>query len=103
MSNNLLVNPIRLDSPMSQGFKASTQAALGYFQYLQIKAIRWVGPAKVGDTFTISDLISGSVLATAECGVVSQDVLFDFNTCPQRWADFQLTQISSGVVWVYTA
>lgn len=103
MANNLLVSPIRLDSVMTQGFKASTQAALGYFQYLQIKAIRWVGPATVGDTFTIEDLIAGNVLATAECGVVKQDVLFDYNTSPRRWADFQLTQISSGVVWVYTA
>jgi len=44
MANNLVVNPIRLDTVMSSGWKTQIAAALGSFQLLRIEKVLWETP-----------------------------------------------------------
>jgi hypothetical protein len=102
VSNNLLVNPVRLDSIMSQGYKASTSAALGSFQYLLVEKILWETPVTVGDQIIFEDNLA-NVLATLTCDTANVSQCLDWTPKPRRWSDFTLTKISSGVVWLFLA
>ena len=103
MSNNLLVNPIRLDSIMASGYKASTLSALGSFQYLRVEKILWETPVSVGDQAVIEDLIAGNILATLTCDTANVSQCLDWTAKPKRWADFQVTKLSSGILYIYMA
>jgi hypothetical protein len=101
--SNLLVNPVVLTSAMSQGYKASTLSALGSFQYLRVEKILWETPLNVGDQMVIEDLIAGNILATLTCDTANVSQCLDWTPKPRRWADFQLTKLSSGTVYLYLA
>jgi hypothetical protein len=101
--SNLLVNPVVLTAAMTQGYKASTSAALGSFQYLLVEKIVWETPLNVGDQMVIEDLIAGNVLATLTCDTANVSQCLDWTAKPRRWADFQLTKLSSGTVLLYLA
>ena len=103
MANNLLVNPVRIDSIMVSGYKASTLTALGSFQYLRVEKILWETPLVVGDQMVIEDLIAGNVLVTLTCDTANVSQCLDWTAHPKRWQDFQLTKLSSGIVWLYMA
>ena len=103
MANNLLVNPMRIDSIMASGYKASTLTALGSFQYLRVEKILWETPLVVGDQAVIEDLIAGNILATLQCDTANVSQCLDWTPKPKRWADFQVTKLSSGILWIYFA
>ena len=101
--SNLLVNPVILNSTMASGYKASTLAALGSFQYLRVEKIVWEGPVSVGDKLVIEDLIAGNVLVQLVCDTAVVSQCLDWTPKPRRWADFQLTTLGSGTVLIYLA
>jgi len=100
MANNLLVNPVRLDSVMLTSYKTQTLASLGSFQYLKVEKILWETPVTVGDTIVFEDNLANT-LATLRCDTTLISQCLDWTPKPKRWADFTLTQIGSGVVWLY--
>lgn len=101
--SNLLVNPIVINSIMATGWKAATSAALGSFQYLKVEKILWETPVTVGDQAVIEDLIAGNILATLTCDTANVSQCLDWTAKPRRWADFQVTKLSSGILYVYLA
>lgn len=104
MANAIQQNPIYLDTVMTSSFKALLQAALdnGYSpSTLRISKIVWHAPALAGDTYQITDG-SGTVLFEGIAVGPNTDVVLDFNVNPKLVRDFQLTQISSGSLLIYT-
>jgi hypothetical protein len=101
--SNLLVNPIVLNAAMASGWKASTSATLGSFYYLLVEKILWETPVTPGDQMVIEDLIAGNILATLTCDTANVSQCLDWTAKPKRWADFQLTKLSSGTVYLYLA
>ena len=101
--SNLLVNPIVLNAIMASGYKASTKSALGSFQYLRVEKILWETPVTPGDQMIIEDLIAGNILASLTCDTANVSQCLDWTAKPKRWADFQLTTLSSGTVFLYLA
>ena len=97
MSNSLLQDPIILTQAMTGTYK--TLSGLVDLA-LRIERVLWVGPVSPGDTFTIVDA-NGYVLLSRTCSVAHQDVDTDFNANPELWRDFQLSQISSGTLYIY--
>jgi hypothetical protein len=102
MANNLAVNPIRLDSVMLTSWKTQIAATLGSFQNLRIEKILWETPATVGDQIIFEDNLA-NVLAVLTCDTVNVSQCLDWTAKPKRWADFTLSKISSGVVYLYLA
>jgi len=100
MANNLLVNPIRLDTVMLTSYKSQTAASLGTFQYLKVEKILWETPANIGDLIVFEDNLANT-LATLQCDTVKISQCLDWTPKPKRWADFTLNRIDSGVVWLY--
>lgn len=101
MANNYLVNPIRIDTAMTSSFKALTSASIGAFNTLLIKKVYWLNPATIGDTVSIIDPNSSEELMPLRAEVAGQSILIDFTPQPELWADFEVNQISSGVLYIY--
>lgn len=101
--SNLLVNPIVITAPMGAGYKASTSAALGSFQYLLVEKLYWLNPVTVGDLVVIEDLIAGNTLAEMRCETAGNSQMIDWTAKPKRWADFQVTTLGSGTLFIYLA
>jgi hypothetical protein len=102
VANNLVVNPIRPDSVMLTSWKTQIAASLGSFQNLRVEKIVWETPVTVGDQIIFEDNLA-NVLATLQCDTANVSQALDWTPKPRRWADFTLTKISSGVVWLYLA
>jgi hypothetical protein len=100
MANVLTQNPVRLDTAMLSSYKTQTLASLGSFQYLKVEKILWETPITVGDQIIFEDNLA-NVLVTLTCDTANVSQCLDWSAKPKRWADFTLTKISSGVVWLY--
>lgn len=116
MANNYNVQPIKLDTAMGSGWRALQTLNTGTLTLtspagvvttvpaqrgIWVTKVIWENPTSVGHTFSISDPNnSGTVLLAGACGVADQDVPYDFVNAAQ-WRDFKLTQISSGVLYIY--
>ena|SRR5271154_6853679 len=102
MANNLVVNPIRLDTVMLSSWKTQIAATYGSFQNLRVEKVLWETPVTVGDQIIFEDNLA-NVLVTLTCDTANVSQCLDWSAKPKRWADFTLTKISSGVVWLYLA
>lgn len=102
MPNYYNQDPVSLDTAMTGGYKAAVASTQGSFIPLRVSKIVWHNPAAAGNTFQIADPTSGTVLFEAIAAVAGQDVVLDFNANPKVVRDFQLTQISSGTLLIYT-
>jgi hypothetical protein len=102
MAKNLIVNPIRLDTVMLTSWKTQIVATMGSFQNLRVEKILWETPVTVGDQIVFEDNLA-NVLATLTCDTANVSQCLDWTPKPKRWADFTLTKISSGVVYLYLA
>ena len=100
MANSLYVNPIRLDTAMTSSWKTQILAALGSFYDLRVEKILWETPLNVGDQIIFEDN-NANVLALLTCDTANVSQCLDWTAKPKRWADFTLTKISSGVVYLY--
>ena len=116
MANNYNVAPIKIDTAMTSGWRASQTLNTGTITLtspsgvvttvpaqrgLWVIKVIWENPTTVGHTFSISDPnASTTVLLAGACGVAGQDVEYDFVNAAQ-WRDFKVTQISSGVLYIY--
>lgn len=101
--SNLLVNPLVITATMASGYKASTLAALGSFQYLLVEKLYWYKPVTPGDQCVVEELTAGNILAQFNCETANNSQLIDWTAKPKRWADFQVTKLDSGVLYVYLA
>lgn len=103
MSNILTVNPIRIDTAQITGYKVLTLTSLGAFQTLRIEKIYWEDPSSIGDNVTIINPNSGANIVNLRCEVAGQAILVDWTPKPKMVADFQVSEIDSGVLWLYMA
>jgi hypothetical protein len=103
MANSLLVNPVKIDTFMSTSFKAQTLTSLGSFQTLRVEKVYWENPANIGDIVTIVDPISGSALLPLRCEVAGQSQVVDWTPKPHLWSDFEVSQITSGTLYIWLA
>ena len=55
MANNLVVNPIRLDSVMLTSWKTQVAASLGTLQLIRVEKILWETPVTVSDQIIFED------------------------------------------------
>jgi hypothetical protein len=85
---------------MTTSYKAQTNAALGSFQYLMIEKILWETPLTVGDQIIFQDNFN-NVLTALTCDTANISQCLDWSPKPKRWADFLLTKISSGTVYLF--
>jgi hypothetical protein len=102
MANNLFANPIVITSEMTQGYKASVASQIGTLFTLKIEKVYWFNPQNVGDTVDIGDPVSGETILDLRCEVANQSQIFDWTANPRILADFQVGQISSGTLYIYT-
>lgn len=100
MANALNTRPIKLDTAMTSGHQASVGAVAGNTIPVYVKFITWVGPVTANDTFTIIDPVSSTVLFTAKAATADLGRTLQF-TVNKVWADYKLSQISSGTVLVH--
>jgi len=108
MPNNLLVNPVIINSlPMAASYKAATAtqgpAGLGLFSYLRIEKVIWESPAAVGNIVAIKDPASGAILLPMTCEAAGSSPVFDWTAKPRRWSDFIVTNLDSGTLYIYLA
>lgn len=101
MANNLLANPIILDTVMTSSYKAQVAASIGTLFTIRIEKVYWYGPVTSGDTFVLQNG-SGATLIQGICSGSNISQIFDWTPAPKLWADFQLTQLSSGKIEIYT-
>lgn len=102
MANSLLVNPIRLDTAMTSSWKTQVAAALGTLQLIRVEKILWETPVTVSDQIIFEDNLA-NVLAVLTCDTANVSQCLDWTAKPKLWADFTLTKISSGIVYLYLA
>jgi hypothetical protein len=102
MANSLTQNPLLINAPTTQSYKAATLAALGSFQYLLIEKIEWQSPATIGDSLVITDN-QNNVLLSCTAEVALQSQIFDWTAKPKRWADFNVPTIGSGTLRIWLA
>jgi tRNA A37 threonylcarbamoyladenosine synthetase subunit TsaC/SUA5/YrdC len=102
MSNSLVQNPIVISSAMTSGYKASVASSLGTLSTLRIDKIYWENPGTIGDTATIIDPQNLATMFALRCEVANQSQVIDWSARPKLWRDFQVSQISSGTLYIYT-
>ena len=100
MANSYNVRPILLNTVMGSGYQAAISAAAGNRIPVFVKSIVWVGPVTSGDTFTIIDPASSTVLFEAKAAATDVGTTKQF-IINRMWGDFELSQISSGTVLVF--
>jgi hypothetical protein len=101
VSNILTQNPVRIDTAMVSGFKTLTLTSLGAFQITRIEKIYWENPVTIADNVTIINPNSGITIINLRCEVSGQAILVDWTPRPRLVADFQVSEIDSGVLWLY--
>jgi hypothetical protein len=98
MPNNLLNNPILINTAMSSSSYQSSLPAINHRPYLRVRKIQWSGQI-AGASFTIED---GHGNIWFQGFYDSADQSYDFAT-PMTWADFQVTQLTSGTLSIFLA
>ena len=93
MANDLTLRPVKLDTAMG------SPAGFG----MTVSKVMWVAPTTLAHTFNIHDgssgtktLLTGSASAADVSGII--EMIFPV---PVRWKNFQLSAISSGVLYIF--
>ena len=102
MSNLLTANPMVITAAMASGYKALVASSLGTLSTLRIDKIYWENPLTAGDTVTIIDPQDSIAMLPLRCEVAGQSQVIDWSARPKLWRDFQVSQISSGTLYIYT-
>jgi hypothetical protein len=97
MSNALTVRPISITTVMATGHQVAVSAQAGNTVPVYVKRISWVGPTTAGDTVTIIDPISSTILFTAKAATadIGRTLVFEVH---KPWRDYQVTVLSSGTL-----
>jgi len=103
--NLLNQNPILIYGTMGS-YKAAVQASQGSYITLRIIKVIWLNPKLAGDVALITDPADGSqllklVATLPYAGVAAITQTQDFRP-PKLWADFQVTQLDSGELEIWT-
>ncbi len=98
MSNTFNARPITLTAVMSHGYQTTIGSVAGNRTPINPSMIIWHAPVTAGDTFSIIDPITSAVLFSGTCVTGGVDQTFFL---AGRWADWQLSQISSGSLALY--
>ena len=71
---------------------------------LIVEKIYWENPQTVGDTISIGDPISGTVLLLLRCEVANQSQLIDWTSNPKIWQDFSINMFADAGsnLYIYT-
>ena len=100
MSNTLNQNPLVITNALTS--LITTQGASVGFpggkSGVQVDEIYWYGPVTAGDTFVVTDS-AGNVVRAGKCAVAGQSVSFQQYGRPVT--DLNVTQISSGTIYIY--
>lgn len=102
MANNLLVNPIVIDTVMAAGYKAGVSASLGALQTLRIEKIYWKNALNANDELTIVDPVSGNTLLDIVNPAANSSFWVDWTSHPKIWQDFKVSVLGSGTLYIYT-
>ena len=101
MANNLLVNPVQIEVPMTSSYKGATAASLGTLTTLLIEKILWLTPTTIGDGALIDDPANGTEIARFRAEVAGQSQVLDWTSHPRLVSDFIVPQINSGRLKIY--
>lgn len=101
MPNSLTENPIVIQA-VQGSYKAAVAASLGTLINLRIEKIYFFNPTAIGDTALIIDPASGATLARLRCEVANQSQIIDWTAKPKMWADFAVSELDSGTLYIYT-
>jgi hypothetical protein len=107
MANVLTTNPIRIDSVMATSYKAAVALSLGTLFTLIVHQVRWLNPITggaggTGDEVLIIDPQSGQELLRLHAVTAGAEVVADWSAQPRLWRDFQVVQLGSGRVDIFT-
>jgi hypothetical protein len=95
MANVLTVSPYKVDTVMPNSLM-NTAGSLPYSPF-HLREIYWLNPLAIGDTFTVTDG-QGNVIKTGRCEVAGQSQVFQMYA--RGVSDIQVTQLSSGVLYI---
>lgn len=111
MANNLVANPMVINSSLATSYKAQLAAAspnaginntsYGTLHSLIILKLLWLSPATIGDSITIGDPVSGETLDKFVCEAALQSQIHDFTADPRLWTDFEINSFPSGTLYVW--
>lgn len=102
MATNLNSNPIRIEAIMATSYKAQVAVSQGTLITLKVAQIRWLDVGIIGDELLIEDPGSGIELVHEFVAATRSEVVWDFTANPVLWRDFQVVQLGSGRVEIYT-
>ena len=93
MANNLVSNPIKIDTVFSTSTNVNGGAEIA------IDEIYWFNPTNIGDTFSV-DLGDGTqVIRTGRCEVANQSQLFA--GYGRRVTALQVPTLTTGTIYIY--
>src|SRR4051812_18127893 len=99
MANIFTTKPLQIDTTMVSGFNAQIG---GNGKPISAYKVEWFNPAAAGDTFSITELVSGRILHQGQCESNSQSQVWDFARplVLPRSSDWKVT-ISSGKLLIW--
>lgn len=102
MATNLNVNPIHVEGVMATSYKSSVATTQGTLITLLVTQLRWLDVGAVGDELLIVDPGSGQELVHEFVSATRSEIVVDWSASPRLWRDFQVVQIGSGRLDIYT-
>lgn len=93
MANNLVSNPMKIDTVIS----ASTNVAGG--AEVAIDEVYWFNPSNIADAFSVTLGDGTQVLRTGRCEVANQSQLF--SGYGRRVTAIQVPTLGSGTLYIY--
>lgn len=102
MANLLNQNPVVITAAMPQPYKAAVALSQGSPLTLWVEKIRWVDAANVNDELKIIDPVRGNALFDMVNPASNSTLEVDWVPRPKLWADFQVTVIGSGTLYIFT-
>lgn len=91
-------NPVVVDAVMASGFRASVASPFG--NVIRIEKLEWIGPTAAG-TVTITDPVSSNTLFEMSAPSAGGTYVLDFVANPRIVADFQVSALPSGTLYLY--
>ena len=115
MANVYNANPIKLDTVMASGWRALQTLNTGNLPAnaqqvsgsvtrqwgIEVVKVQWTGMTAAGHTFSIIDPNDSTILLQGQAGTTLTDQLYDLAGNASKWRDFKLSQISSGILFIW--
>lgn len=112
MANSYNSMPIKIDTVMTQGWRALQTLNQGNLPSVaqnpanvnrqwgfRCLAIQWTGIGSVGDKFTVIDPNDSTILFQGQAGSTTADQYYPFPN-PPAWRDFKVSVLGSGTLLI---